>query len=60
MYLGDYFNKLEDLFSKEKITPERIWNCDEVGVQLSDMSVHVYSTKKMIRRDLSYDHLTAH
>ena len=59
-YLCDYFEKLEDLFRKEKITPERIWNCDEVGVQLSDMRVHVYSTKKTIRRDLSNDHLTAH
>ena len=59
-YLCDYFDKLEDLFRREKITPDRIWNCDEVGIQLSDMDLHVYSTKKTVRRNLCNDHLTAH
>ncbi len=59
-YLCDYFNMLELLLLHEKATPERIWNCDEVGVQLSDMSLHVYSTKKTVRRNLCNEHLTAH
>ena len=59
-YLCNYFDKLEDLFQCEKITPEQIWNCDEVGVQLSDMDLHMYSTKKTVRRNLCTDHLTAH
>ena len=59
-YLCDYFDKIEDLFQREKITPDRIWNCDEVGVQLSDMNLHMYSTKKTVRRNLCTDHLTAH
>lgn len=59
-YLCDYFDKLEEVFQDEKITPDRIWNCDEVGIQLSDMKLHVYSTKKTVRRNLCTDHLTAH
>jgi len=56
--LGDWFDKLEQTLQKYQIQAKNIWNADEVGVQISDMSLKFLTTRKTVRRNLSNQHIT--
>jgi len=57
-YLGDYFAKLQSLLLVYQISPQNIFNADEVGVQLSDMNLKFITTWNCVRGNMSNEHVT--
>ena len=57
-YLGDYFEKLENHLQKYQVSASNIFNCDEVGVQMSQFGFQFLSSCETICGNLSNDHVS--
>ena len=57
-FLGDYFDKLEALLLKYKVKEKNIFNCDEVGIQMSDLGFKFLTSRETVRGNLTNDHVT--
>ena len=59
-YMNDFYVKLKELYDTYKFAPCDIYNADEVGIQIADWKVGLFSSRASVRRNLVGDgHLTA-
>lgn len=57
-YLGDYFDKIESILQKYQVSARNIFNCDEVGVQMSDLGFQFLSSHETVCGNLTNDHIS--
>lgn len=58
-FLSDFYSTLGDLLKQYQFRPIDIFNTDEVGIQIASRTIHLFTSRAVIRRNLVGDgHLT--